>query len=116
MNALLRPALYGASHEVFRVGAGGGNTRLYDVVGPLCEAGDVLAEKVRLPEVEAGDLLAIGQVGAYGYVMASEYNARPRPVQVWIDGDEWEVITPRRTAGQMLADERIASWQGRART
>jgi diaminopimelate decarboxylase len=115
MSALLRPALYGAVHPVLRVGDGGGDRRRYDVVGPLCEAGDILAERVQLPAIEVGDLLAIGQVGAYGYVMASEYNARPRPVQVWIEGDRWHVITPRRTARQMLADDRLAPWQGETR-
>jgi diaminopimelate decarboxylase len=115
MNALLRPALYGALHPVRRVGGDAGSAARYDVVGPLCEAGDVLAEGVMLPVVEVGDLLAIGQVGAYGYVMASEYNARPRPVQVWIEGGRWDVIAPRRTARQMQADERLAAWQGETR-
>ena len=116
MNALLRPALYGASHQVFRVGGGKGETRRYDVVGPLCEAGDVLAEGVELPRIEVDDLLAVGQVGAYGYVMSSEYNARPRPVQVWVEGDRWAVISARRTHQQMLGDEKMPPWQGETRT
>jgi len=111
MNALLRPALYGAPHQVSSVGGGGGRTKRYDVVGPLCEAGDVLAEGVELPEIEVGDLLAVGQVGAYGYVMSSEYNARPRPAQVWVEGDRWAVISPRQSLQQMMGDEMLAPWQ-----
>lgn len=111
MNALLRPALYGASHQVFRVGPKDENKRRYDVVGPLCEAGDILAEGVELPEIEAGDLLAVGQAGAYGHVMSSEYNARPRPAQVWIEGGRWTVISARRTVQQMLDDEEMTPWR-----
>jgi len=112
MNALLRPALYGASHPVFRVTEGDGAKRHYDVVGPLCEAGDVLAKGAELSEIQVGDLLAVGQVGAYGYVMSSEYNARPRPAQVWVEGDRWAVISAGRTIQQMLGDETTAPWQG----
>ena len=117
MNALLRPALYGAVHGVLAVdgGAGGAGTPKdgvrWDVVGPLCETGDVLARDVSLGGVGAGSLLAVRDAGAYGYVMASEYNAHPRPAQVWIDGDRWATITPRLTHDEMLGHERLAPWQ-----
>jgi len=117
MNALLRPALYGAVHGVLAVdgGAGGAGTPKdgvrWDVVGPLCETGDVLARDVSLDGVAAGSLLAVRDAGAYGYVMASEYNAHPRPAQVWIDGDRWATITPRLTYDEMLGHERLAPWQ-----
>jgi len=65
-----------------------------------------------LSEIQVGDLLAVGQVGAYGYVMSSEYNARPRPAQVWVEGDRWAVISAGRTIQQMLGDETTAPWQG----
>ncbi len=110
MNALLRPALYGAAHEVIVVGASDDRTARWDVVGPLCESGDVLARDVDLTGVEAGSLLAVRDAGAYGYVMASEYNAHPRPAQVWVDGDRWAVITARRTVDEMLEGERMPPW------
>jgi diaminopimelate decarboxylase len=141
MNALLRPALYGAVHGVLAVDGGGergngtkgsasgeggdsvdearaprdggaeGDGGRWDVVGPLCETGDVLARDVSLDGVAAGSLLAVRDAGAYGYVMASEYNAHPRPAQVWIDGDRWATITPRLTYDEMLGHERLAPWQ-----
>jgi diaminopimelate decarboxylase len=110
MNALLRPALYGARHGVLTLN-GDGVEEVWDVVGPLCEAGDVLARGVPLAGADVGSLLAVRDAGAYGYVMASEYNTHPRPAQVWIDGDRWATITSRRTFDEMLAGEELAPWQ-----
>lgn len=115
MNALLRPALYHAAHRVIRVDADAAEARRYDVVGPLCETGDVLARNVFLPEVAVGSLLAVADAGAYGYVMSSEYNSHPRPAQVWVAGDRWAVIAPRPTMKQMLESERLAPWQEKVR-
>ncbi len=110
LNALLRPALYGADHGVETV-AGTGSREVWDVVGPLCETGDVLARGVSLAGVEVGSLLAVRDAGAYGFVMSSEYNAHPRPAQVWIEGDRWVTVTPRRSFDEMLLGERLAPWQ-----
>ena len=110
MNALLRPALYGARHRVEVVG-GEGDPEEWDVMGPLCESGDVLARAARLRGVAPGALLAVRDAGAYGFVMASEYNSHPKPPQVWVEGDRWAVITPRPTFDEMLAGERLAPWQ-----
>lgn len=98
MNDLLRPALYGAWHPVWPLReeqAGAGNR--VDVVGPVCESSDVLAAGRRLGEVRPGDVLAIGQAGAYGYSMASQYNARPRPAEVLVNGTQVRLIRPRET-------------------
>jgi diaminopimelate decarboxylase len=111
MNALLRPALYGAAHAVAAVRPNDGPIATWDVVGPLCETGDVLARAVRLAGVGVGSLLAVCDVGAYGYVMASEYNAHPRPAQVWVDGNRWAIISSRRSVEEMLEGERVAPWQ-----
>ncbi|MGD8816254.1 MAG: diaminopimelate decarboxylase [Acidobacteriota bacterium] len=110
MNALLRPALYGARHAV-RVIGGDGAEEIWDVMGPLCEAGDVLARSARLQGAAVGSLLAVCDTGAYGFVMSSEYNAHPRPPQIWIDGNRWSTITPRRTYDEMLDGECLAPWQ-----
>ena len=98
MNDLLRPALYGAWHPTWplderHVGVGDP----VDVVGPVCESSDVLARDRRIGPVKQGDLLAIGQAGAYGYSMSSQYNARPRPAEVLVTGTEVRIIRPRET-------------------
>lgn len=110
MNALLRPALYGARHTVQGV-AGGTDVDTWDVVGPLCESGDVLARGARIAGAAVGSLLVVRDVGAYGFVMSSEYNTHPRPAQVWIDGDRWAIVTPRPSFEEMLQRERLAPWQ-----
>ena len=87
MNDLIRPALYGAYHEVLPVIRGtkdeGRRTR-YDIVGPICESGDFLAQDRRLPGLKAGDLLAVMGAGAYGFTMASNYNSRPRIAEIMV--------------------------------
>jgi diaminopimelate decarboxylase/aspartate kinase len=85
MNALLRPALYNAWHEVANLSRDGEAAALYDVVGPICETGDVLARRRRLPETHEGDTLLIATAGAYGAVMASDYNLRARPAETVLE-------------------------------
>jgi diaminopimelate decarboxylase len=101
MTELLRPSHYGAFHAVSPVsrrGEAGAHERMVaDVVGPVCESGDFLALDRTLEDVGPGDLLAICDVGAYGYAMASNYNSRFRPPEVLVDGDAFAVVTRRET-------------------
>jgi len=109
MNDLLRPALYGAYHQIVPVKAAGNNSReTVDVVGPVCETGDFLARDRELPVIEEGDLLAVLDVGAYGVALASNYNTRPRPAEVMIDGKSVKVIRRRETMHDLLRAERKA--------
>lgn len=116
MNDLLRPAMYGALHEIVpvrepRPGAG----RVpYDVVGPVCETGDRFARAAALPPLGPGDLVAFRSAGAYGAVMASEYNARPLVPEALVRGDRWAVVRPRPTLEEMLARDRMPDWLGGA--
>lgn len=107
MNDLIRPALYGSYHEIIPVDRRPGAVRVADVVGPLCETGDFLARERFLPEVEPGDLLAVMDAGAYGYVLASNYNSRPRPAEVLVDGARARLIRRRETVVELLAGEVI---------
>ena len=105
MNDLIRPALYQAWHDVLPVKrADGKDSKVYDIVGPVCESGDVLAKDRRLATAE-GELLAVGSAGAYGFVLSSNYNARPRAAEVMVDGDEFHLIRPRETFDHMLGHE-----------
>lgn len=103
MTELIRPALYSATHAVLTVNDpshNGGTTaapQLSHVVGPVCESADVLRTSIMLPPLAADDLLAVLHVGAYGAVMGSTYNARPRPPEVLVEGDTWRIIRRRET-------------------
>ncbi|MHB8800674.1 MAG: diaminopimelate decarboxylase [Thermoanaerobaculia bacterium] len=103
-NTLMRPALYGAAHRVRVVGRDG-PPMLLDVAGDVCETGDILAEGRLLPRPAAGDLVAFLDAGAYGFVMASEYNARPLPAEVLVDGDDVRVIRRRGTWEELHRSE-----------
>jgi diaminopimelate decarboxylase len=94
MTELLRPSHYDAYHRIDAVTPRGGAMRA-DVVGPVCESGDFLALDRPMDDAYAGDLLAVHDVGAYGYVMASNYNTRPRGVEILVDGDRYAVVTAR---------------------
>jgi len=105
MNDLIRPALYGAYHEILPVRERGTVTLRADVVGPVCETGDFIARDRALPEVLPGDVLAICAAGAYGFVQASTYNARRRPAEVLVEGTEWRVIRQRETYDDLIRGE-----------
>ena len=106
MTELIRPALYGAFHRIDVVRAvSGAPVRQYEIVGPVCESSDVLGRDRRLPRLEVGDLVAIGDAGAYGSAMASNYNRRPLPPEVLVDEGGWRVIRRRQTLDDMLALE-----------
>ena len=109
MNDLIRPAMYEAFHEVLPVRPRPGGVR-YDIVGPVCETGDTFARDRELPPLEAGDLVVFTGAGAYGAVMASEYNTRPLVPEVLVDGDRWAVVRPRPTYAEILAREPKADW------
>ena len=110
MNDLMRPALYDAFHDIKAVEPLGGEDQAYDVVGPVCETGDTFARDRILPPLEADDLVVFTGAGAYGAVMASEYNSRPLIPEVLVDGDRWAVIRPRPTYEDMLDREPFADW------
>lgn len=102
MNDLIRPALYGAKHRVAPVGDVAGKPAPVNVVGPVCESGDVLATAALLPPVKRGHLLQIHDVGAYGMSMASNYNLRPRAAEVLVEGDTWRLIRARESVDDLL--------------
>ncbi|WP_411838396.1 diaminopimelate decarboxylase [Paracoccus sp. ME4] len=112
MNDLLRPAMYGAHHDIVPlVEPGvGASVRPYDVVGPVCESGDTFQKGADLPEMAAGGLVAFRSAGAYGAVMASEYNSRPLVPEVLVQGDHFAVIRARPTFEEMLARDSIPAW------
>jgi diaminopimelate decarboxylase len=113
MNDLIRPSLYQAFHAIQPVARPAGDTATaVDVVGPICESGDFLAQDRALPPLAAGDLLAVMSAGAYGFVMASNYNARPRPAIVLVDGDRYDVVRTRETIDDLLRGETLPASLG----
>ena len=105
MNDLMRPTLYGSYHEILPATRRERPAFTADVVGPLCETGDFLAQDREMADVEPGELLAIMTAGAYGYVLASNYNTRPRPAEVLVDDEKLELIRPRERVEDLMADE-----------
>jgi diaminopimelate decarboxylase len=107
MNDLLRPSHYQAYHRIEAVRAAKGRT-LASVVGPVCESGDFLALDRDMEDVEEGDLLAIHSAGAYGFVMASNYNSRPRPPEVIVDGARYSMATERESYDDLIRREHVS--------
>jgi len=105
MTELLRPALYGAYHRIEPVVPRPGIRETCEIVGPLCETSDTLGSNRTLPPLEVGDLVAIRDAGAYGIVMASNYNRRMLPPEVLVDGETWRVIRRRQTLEDLLSLE-----------
>jgi len=112
MNNLLRPALYDAHHALLPLAAppAGAVVRPVDVVGPICESTDLFARARPLVPLAADDLVAFATAGAYGAVMASDYNSRPRAAEVLVDGSRWAVVKPRSEPAAEFADEVIPPW------
>jgi diaminopimelate decarboxylase len=128
MNDLIRPALYQSYHEIVPVikpstAAGRGDspnrpskskrkkeTEKIDIVGPVCESGDFFALDREMPELREGDLLAIMSAGAYGFVMASNYNSRPLPAEALVRGDKFALIRKPQTWEDLVRDEVDADW------
>lgn len=112
MNDLLRPTLYEAHHEIWPVQQ---DRRAMppvaqDIVGPVCETGDYLAQNRNLPPFEPGDLLAVMTAGAYGAVMASNYNTRPLVPEVLVKGEQASVVRPRQTYDDLIGADRLPNW------
>jgi len=105
MNDLIRPSLYQAEHQIIPVQMASGSSEIVDIVGPVCESGDFFARGRELPHVNEGDLLAILDVGAYGMALASNYNSRPRPAEVLVDGKSGKVIRRRETMTDLMKAE-----------
>jgi diaminopimelate decarboxylase len=116
MNDLVRPALYGSYHEIIPVEQRSAEKMRADVVGPLCETGDFLAQDRELIEVREGDLLAVLATGAYGYVLASNYNTRPRPPEILVHGKQAELIRPRERLEDLMAGELVQNKERKRRT
>ena len=108
MNDLMRPTLYDAWHAITPVTTRKSKTQTYDIVGPVCETGDWLGKNRQL-NLEEGDVLAIENVGAYGFTMSSNYNTRPRCAEILIDGDRTHVIRERERLDDLLKGETILS-------
>jgi diaminopimelate decarboxylase len=108
MNDLMRPALYNSHHPIQPVRDPDRPAIATDVVGPICETGDFFARDRALPELAAGELVAIGAAGAYGAAMSSNYNTRPRAAEVLVSGSQFSVIRTRETYEQLVANEKLA--------
>ena len=114
MNDLIRPALYSAWQDIVPVGesanpvadsaSNGGDTKAYDVVGPVCESADFLG-KDRLLNLKQDDLLAVLSAGAYSFCMSSNYNSRPRAAEVMVDGDQAHCVRRRETVASLFENE-----------
>ncbi|HEY2614404.1 MAG TPA: diaminopimelate decarboxylase, partial [Chthoniobacterales bacterium] len=106
MNDLIRPALYQSYHEIVPVREPRDSTReIVDVVGPVCESGDFFAQDRELPPMSEGDLLALMSAGAYGFVMASNYNSRPLPAEALVNGETVSLIRTRQTMEDLIRGE-----------
>ena len=112
MNDLIRPAMYGAHHDIVPLTepSAGAETVVYDVVGPVCESGDTFAKTRALPALAEGDLVAFRSAGAYGAVMASEYNSRPLVPEVLVEGGHVAVIRERPSFDEMIARDKVPEW------
>ncbi len=112
MNDLIRPAMYEAHHDIVPVQepTPGIESRPYDIVGPVCETGDTFAKQRNMPPLSAGDLIAFRSAGAYGAVMASEYNTRPLIPEVLVNGDQFAVIRARPSFDEIINRDTIPSW------
>ena len=118
MNDLIRPSMYDAHHDILPVieTAPGQDLETYDIVGPICETGDRFAQDMRLPALTEGELLALTSAGAYGAVMASNYNARPLVPEVLVDGQDYAVVRERPPIEELWALESLPPWMDTPRS
>ena len=113
MNDLIRPTLYDAWHDIIPVSEPRetGATSIADVVGPVCESGDYLAQNRQMPPVQAGDLIAVMTAGAYGAVQSGTYNSRLLVPEVLVKGEHFAIVRPRQTYEALIGLDRLAGWQ-----
>ena len=107
MNDLIRPAFYNSHHEIIPVMQNEKATYTVDIVGPICESGDFLATDREFPPVANGEYLAVLSAGAYGFVMSSNYNTRPRAAEVLVHGDSINIIKEREYFEDLIRGEKI---------
>jgi diaminopimelate decarboxylase len=107
MNDLIRPSLYRAHHEILPVRSNARPAITADVVGPICETGDFLARDRRMVNAMPGDYLAVATAGAYGFVLSSNYNSRPRAPEILVDGAQWRIVRPRETYDDLVRGETV---------
>jgi diaminopimelate decarboxylase len=110
MNDLIRPAFYDAYHEILPLSRKNGTLTGSDVVGPICESGDFFCHDRPLPKVGQGDYLALLSAGAYGFVMASNYNTRPMAAEVLVNGKQAALVRERQAVREIWAGEKLAPW------
>jgi diaminopimelate decarboxylase len=111
MNDLIRPTLYDAWHDILPVNEGVTEMMTADVVGPVCETGDYLAQDRRMPKLEQGDLIAFMTAGAYGAVQSGTYNSRPLVPEILVKDGSWSLVRPRQTYEELIGQDRFAPWQ-----
>jgi len=113
MNDLIRPTLYDAWHDIVPVSKPleASTTSIADVVGPVCESGDYLAQNRQMPPVQAGDLIAVMTAGAYGAVQSGTYNSRLLVPEVLVNGEHFAIVRPRQTYEALIGLDRLAGWQ-----
>ena len=107
MNDLIRPSLYGAYHEIMPVRRNRLPQIVADVVGPVCESGDFLARDRPMADVMPGDFLAVRDAGAYGFVLSSNYNSRPRAPEILVEGAAWRIVRARETHEDLVRGETL---------
>ncbi len=105
MNDLIRPALYEGHHEIAPVKQPADGRRKVDVVGPICESGDFFCQDRELPDFQPGEIIALMSAGAYGFVMASNYNSRPLPAEILVDGNTARIVRKRQNLDDLIAGE-----------
>ena len=110
MNDLVRPSMYGSYHEIIPVIQSKNKKIVCDIVGPVCESGDVFAHDREIEDVKDGAFLAMLSAGAYGYVMSSNYNVRPRCAEVMVKGKQWAVVQERQTFKDLIKGAKIPSF------
>jgi diaminopimelate decarboxylase len=113
MNDLIRPSLYGSYHNIQPIVQNDRSTITADVVGPICESSDYLAKDRSLPGFEPGEWMAVMSAGAYGYSMSSNYNSRPRPPEILVDGSRFYVIRERESYQDLINREYILDLPGK---
>ena len=107
-NTLVRPAMYGSYHPLLVANKlDKADKETYDVVGPICESGDIIAKDRQLPQIEEGDLMAVLNAGAYGFSMSSQYNSRPRAAEVMVRQSKPVIVREREQLKDLLSTQRV---------